>query len=125
MNWKDNPKEFADEISNCVGYIREEFEANFNKVKELDRQTQDILHSLEIENLSYHEKARLAIKLEEIRKLRRMHKDVVEQFQSMNNFFNGQNTIKTLKLFADELRRIQRLNENRPNRTYRKRSKES
>ncbi len=125
MNWKDNPKEFADEIANCVGYIREEFEVNLNRVKELDRQTQDILHSLEIENLSYHEKAKLAMKLEEIRKERRIHKDVVEQFQSMSNFFNGQNTIKTLKLFAEELRRMQRLNESRPKRTYKKRSKES
>ena len=47
--------------------------------QEAEAETQDILHSLELEKHSYHEMAALSRKLAEIRQTRRQHKDTAAQ----------------------------------------------
>ena len=52
-------------------------------IAEYENRTQDILHMLEFEDLSYHERARLATELVEVRKNRRKSKDAYEVIQPL------------------------------------------
>lgn len=47
--------------------------------EEANQETQDILHSLELEDHSYNETARLGKKLKEVRQKRRAGKDLMDQ----------------------------------------------
>ena len=74
---EDKPSEHLKSFLNYIKQCREEYSLNDSAVQELDRQTQDILHKIELEKISYHEHARLNIELSSVRKQRREAKDRV------------------------------------------------
>ena len=57
-------------------------------VNQCDKLTQDLLHRLELENLSTGEKNKIATQLKYCRKDRRYWKDIVEETESFVNMFN-------------------------------------
>ena len=62
------------------------YEANFELMKEQDALQQDLLHKLEIENLTRDERAKLATELRDCRRLRRKYKDVVEELEPIAGY---------------------------------------
>lgn len=69
-----------------------------DKMEEQDKLTQDILHALELENLSYKECAKLATQLKKVRRSRRGYKDSVEELEPIVSF------VENNKRFVDALR---------------------
>ena len=57
------------------------YDANLELMREQDALQQDLLHKLEIENLTRDERAKLATELRDCRRLRRKYKDVVEELE--------------------------------------------
>ncbi len=53
------------------------------RLRECDKETQDYLHKLELENLTSSEKAKIATALKRVRKERRYYKDRVEACQPL------------------------------------------
>lgn len=62
-----------------------QYNENYKRVGELDRYTQDILHSLELDKLTGAERSKLATKLKHVRQDRRYHKDRVEALEPIVN----------------------------------------
>lgn len=58
--------------------FREEHDYHYDLVNKLDKMTQDVLHSLELDNLSPNDRSKAATKLKNIRQDRRYHKDRAE-----------------------------------------------
>ena len=85
----DNETKVSVIISDFVKFLND---ANFSytymleKMSEQEKITQDILHSLELDDLKYSERAKLATKLAAARKQRRIYKDAVEELAPVADF---------------------------------------
>ena len=81
------------------------YEANFELMKEQDALQQDLLHKLEIENLTRDERAKLAAELRDCRRLRRKYKDVVEELEPIAGYCGtaaGMQAVKQLSRFVGD-----------------------
>ena len=90
------------------------YDANFELMKEQDALQQDLLHKLEIENLTRDERAKLAAELRDCR--RRKHKDVVEELEPIAGYYGtaaGMQAVKQLSRFVGELRKVENYHQNR------------
>lgn len=79
---------------------KKDYEWSGQQVVEMDRLTQDYLHKLELEDLSYGERAKVATALRNCRKLRREHKDTTEILEPLVSFLEtdkGRNLSNLLK----------------------------
>lgn len=89
MSKKKSPPLLSENISaflNLQTQILKDFEWNQEQLNKLDKMTQDYLHKLELENLSYKEKAKIAVILSRIRKQRRQHKDSLEILKPLHYY---------------------------------------
>ena len=71
----------SDKIADFLSYMEEQcqmYDIARDMLKECDEATQDILHKMEIDPVKYKERARLATKLQSIRRQRRTAKDMTE-----------------------------------------------
>lgn len=74
-NATETLKGFIDFLRN----VKTEHEIAVENENEFNEQTQDLLHTLELnDELTYHQKAKLAKKISEVRKERRINKDFEE-----------------------------------------------
>ena len=82
--------------------------------QEMNKQTQDILHSIELENHTYNELARMAKKLREIRQRRREAKDKRLSADLVSDWY-GDNIqfIKSLERLLGDVRKAEKKIENR------------
>lgn len=81
---------------------------------ELEAETQDLLHALELGNHSSKEQTRMARKLREVRRARRISKNLAEQSGPVADWVNqNQGTIKGLERLLGEVRKAERRAENR------------
>lgn len=72
----------SDGVDSFLKYLRETeqmYKMACDNEQEANNETQDILHSIELEEHTYNEMARLARKLREIRQRRRIAKDLITQ----------------------------------------------
>lgn len=82
--------------------------------QEANNQTQDILHSLELEDHDYHSFARLSKELREIRQSRRRAKDMMTKTASVLDWIDkNRNFIKTLEQLLGVVRKAEKRTENR------------
>ena len=99
----------------------------YNKVNECDKLTQDLLHKLELDNISTAEKNKIATQLRRCRKDRRYWKDIVEELEPFIDIFTpGKNNtaaghIKTINLLSEALGKIRKQEEYHSDRTYKPR----
>lgn len=75
-------KSFCDTVEQSL----KDYKYNSDKVKEMDSLTQDYLHMMEFGNLNYKERAKVATKLQQVRRERRMYKDSLEILQPLVDF---------------------------------------
>lgn len=73
---------------NFYDAVKRDYDTAFEMVNQCDKLTQDLLHRLELENLSTGEKNKIATQLKYCRKDRRYWKDIVEETESFVNMFN-------------------------------------
>lgn len=112
----------SDIIKNFLDMINEA-EANmptvYSAVNDLDKATQDIMHKLELEDLSYKENCRLMTQLKSIRKDRRYYKDKVEQYQIVTQY--NKDNKKAIDLLRQKLGEMRKIEEYHATRTYKPR----
>ena len=82
--------------------------------QEAEAETQDILHSLELEKHSYHEMAALSRKLAEIRQTRGQHKDTAAQLTPVAEWAKENDAaVRSLQRLLGDVRKTERSTQNR------------
>lgn len=90
--------------------------------QDANNETQDILHSLELEKHSYHERARLATVLAGVRQRRRQAKDRMAVLAPVLDWVDGNRpVVKSLERLLGDVRKMEK---NAENRIYTPRKKE-
>ena len=73
-----------------------------------NEQIQDVLHHLEFEDLKYHEKAKIAIKIEDLRHERRLAKYQIEQTTPIVDWVNKNTAaIHSMEKLLGEIRKAE------------------
>ena len=81
---------------------------------EADNETQDILHSMELDSLSYHDRARLSSALSAVRNKRRKAKDTAEIMKPVLEWKEkNRAAVKSLETVLGTVRTIEKEKENR------------
>lgn len=115
MSTKD--KKLSEQISeflNLLNAVAPSYQYAYDKVGEQDKLTQDILHSLELENLKYNERAKLATQLQQVRRSRRGYRDMVEELEPIAEFAkNNKKFLDMLRQCLGEVRKQEKYHENR------------
>lgn len=84
------------------------------ELKQCDDRTQDILHDLELNNHTYHERGKLTTELVEIRRRRRVAKDTIELLNPLCTWLtNNSKQIHMLESVLGEMRKIDVRHESR------------
>ena len=113
----DNELKVSEVISEFVKFLND---ANFSytymleKMSEQEKVTQDILHSLELDDLKYNERAKLATRLAEVRKQRRIYKDAVEELEPVSDFLaDNKKLLNNLGALVGNVRKQEKYHSNR------------
>lgn len=107
------------DFCNMVDRAKSDYEWNKEEIKRLERLTQDYLHQLELGDLGYHERAKVATSLSECRKLRRASKDTVEILEPFIEFIDSEKGRQTMNLMREALGKTRKAEKQMENRTYR------
>ena len=91
------------------------------QVHRTEQLTQDYLHKLELEDLDYRERAKLATRLRDCRQLRREHKDTAEILEPLVQFLESEKGKNMLNLLREALGKTRKAEERMENRVYRPR----
>ena len=113
---EEKASEILARAAKLLNDVSKVYEANFELMKEQDTLQQDLLHKLEIENLTRDERAKLAAELRDCRRLRRKYKDVVEELEPIAGYYGtaaGMQAVKQLSRFVGELRKVENYHQNR------------
>ena len=102
--------EYTMQLSQCLAHLREAESALSSMQTELkycDDRTQDILHDLELNEHTYHERGKLTNELIDIRKRRRVAKDTIEILTPLHEWANTQSrALRQLESVLGEMRKI-------------------
>ena len=97
-----NPSEYITEFLNFLSSIESSYKFCLAEMKKQEQLTQDYLHSLELDNLKYEERNKVATKLAINRKDRRYFKDRVEEYEPIVEFLKNPQNKKPI----DELKQV-------------------
>lgn len=117
-----NNPQFSTTISSFCNMVNDaisDYEWNKAEVNRLDRLTQDYLHQLELNNLDYRERAKVATQLTKCRRLRRASKDTVEILEPFVEFIQSDKGKQTMNLMREALGKTRKIEKHMENRTYR------
>lgn len=89
-----------------------------SEVARMDRLTQDYLHKLELEDLDYKERAKLATQLSKCRQMRRAHKDTAEILEPLVTYLDTEKGKQLNNLLREVLGKTRRVEERMENRVY-------
>lgn len=110
-------KKYSELISDFLGMLREaQQEYNIAEAEEHDanNETQDILHSVELDDMKYHEYARLSIALRDVRQQRRKAKDKTQELQPIIDFLStNAKVVKAIERLLGDVRKAERSTEGR------------
>lgn len=110
---------YISEFCNLITEARSDYEWNKDEVNRLDKLTQDYLHKLELEGLSYSERAKVATKIAKCRQLRRASKDTTEILEPFVQFLESDKGKNMNNLLREALGKTRKVEERMENRTYR------
>lgn len=104
-------------IEAFLDYIRETeqlYRISVANEQDANDETQDILHSLELEKHDYHDTARLGKRLKEVRRARRAAKDIIAQACPVVEWAEtNRKTIGALEQLLGAVRKAEKNTENR------------
>jgi hypothetical protein len=107
------------DFCNMVSEAKSDYEWNNSEISRLDKLTQDYLRRLELDNLSYHERAKVASQLAECRRLHRASKDTVELLYPFIEFIDSDKGRQTMNLMKEALGKTRKVEKHMDNRVYR------
>lgn len=113
--------EFSDTISSVCKMLEgavNDYYWSDDQIKKMDALTQDYLHSLELDDLTYSERAKIATKLKSARKLRREHKDTREVLEPIVSFVESERGKQTMNLMKEALGKTRKAEERMKTRSY-------
>ena len=97
-----NPSEYISEFLDFISNINSAYNDCLDEMKKQEQLTQDYLHSLELDDLRYDERNKIATKLATNRKDRRYFKDRVEEYEPIVEFLKNPQNKKPI----DELKQV-------------------
>ena len=107
----------SDKIADFLSYKEEQcqmYDIARDMLKECDEATQDILHKMEIDPVKYKERARLATKLQSIRRQRRTAKDITETTKIISIWVkDNKSIIGSLQRLLGDVRKAEKKQQNR------------
>lgn len=112
---------FSTEISNICTLLEDaqkDYIWNKEKIKEMDELTQDYLHKLELDDLKYEERAKLATQLARCRQERREHKDTVAILEPLVQYLDADKGKQLFNLLREALGKTRKAEERMENRVY-------
>ena len=118
---KQDAPQFSASISSfckLMDCAKRDFAWNFEEVNRLDRLTQDYLHKLELDELDYKERAKIATQLAGCRRRRRECKDTVEILDPLIQFLDSEKGRNLLNLMREVLGKTRKVEERMETRTY-------
>lgn len=118
---KDNKPHFSETISGFCRMLDEakrDYSWNYDEVGRMDRLTQDYLHKLELDDLDYKERAKVATKLARCRQQRREFKDTVEILEPLIQFLESDRGKNLVNLVREVLGKTRKVEERMETRTY-------
>lgn len=118
-NVKPNFSTAISDFCNMVAEAQSDYDWNCAEVNRLDRLTQDYLHQLELNGLSYNERAKVATQLAHTRRLRRKSKDTVEILEPFIEFIESDKGKQTMNLMREALGKTRKVEKYMETRTYR------
>lgn len=110
---------YISKFCQMIEQAKQDYTWNQEEISRLDKLTQDYLHKLELENLNYNERAKLATQLAKCRRLRRESKDTVEILSPLMGYLETERGKQTANLLKETLGKTRRVEENMKTRTYR------
>jgi len=105
-------KMFLDFIDSAAS----EYTFCLESMKNEERLTQDLLHKLELDDLNYRERSKVATQLSLNRQKRRSFKDSVEELEPIVDFLNdpkNKSVLNALTQLLGEVRKVERYHSNR------------
>lgn len=115
---KISPSQFIKNFLEFVQNVKSDYDYNVEAMRKEDRITQDYLHMLELEDLSYHERSKVATKLVENRKARRDYKDMVEELEPIIEFLEDPANKKVIDHMSHLLGKVRKVESYHQNRFY-------
>lgn len=118
---QNNRPAFSEGISaicNCLDQARRDYEWNRDMIAEMDKLTQDYLHSLELDGLKYEARAKVATKLAQCRQKRREHKDTVAILEPLVQYLDSEKGRQLLNLLREVLGKTRKVEERMKDRVY-------
>ena len=115
------PPQFSESISGFCKLMEDaqkDYAWNYGEVNRMDKLTQDYLHKLELENLDYKERAKIATQLTRCRQARRACKDTVEVLEPFVQFLESDKGKNLLNLVREALGKTRKVEERMETRTY-------
>ena len=106
------------EVLKMMDTASKDYDYNYNAVNQMEKLTQDYLHALELDNLKYKERAKVATRLEQCRKARRHHKDMVELLEPLIIQLDSDYGKKFINLLKDALGKTRKIEEKKQCRMY-------
>lgn len=110
--------EYITEFLNFITEAKSQYNFCSEEVNNQDKLTQDYLHSLELDNLKFGERGKLATKLAINRKDRRYYKDRVEELEPIVQFFEEPQNKKVLDKLTQVLGQTRRVESYHKDRVY-------
>lgn len=107
----------SEHISNFLEFLRN-IQTDYNIAqeteKEADRETQDILHRLELGSDSYHDMARMSKTIKSVHLKRRKAKDAKTEAEPVMRWLKeSPQTVRVLEQLLGEVRKAEKYNSNR------------
>lgn len=112
---------FSESISSICDLLedaRRDYVWNSEKIVEMDRLTQDYLHSLELDGLKYEDRAKVATQLAKCRQERREHKDTVQILEPLIHYLDTDKGRQLMSLLREVLGKTRRIEERMTDRVY-------
>lgn len=117
-----SPPKFSAQVEdfcNAAAEARLTYDWNVEQLENLDKLTQDYLHQLELGNLSYSERAKVATQLAKCRRLRRESKDTIEILEPFVSFLNSEKGKSLGNLLKEVLGKTRKTEDKMKTRVYR------
>lgn len=121
MSTKQSKPKFSPIISafcQMMEGVSKDYAWNFEEVNRMDKLTQDYLHKLELGNLNYKERAKVATQLAQCRRVRRECKDTVEVLEPLVRFLESDKGKNLYNLVRETLGQTRKVEERMETRVY-------
>lgn len=109
-----NYSKVIEEFLNGLREAEREYNWALEEEKNKNAETQDLLHRIELENDSYHDRARIAKALKNVRQERRRAKDTGTKTEAIVKWCEeNSGVIRSIEKLLGEVRKAERSTENR------------